>query len=189
MDTNAVNDPSLSQELEAHPLRGLATISTTPRVPGQIGSLDWRQALGIGLIVLGIISVIVAWYGVSGTLDPGKQMPYISSGGFGGAALIAIGVTLLSSFDHARDRAALEVVLDRLDAIDWRIHDMEVSRIQEMEAEREEQKVIVLDDPAPIEHLSAATRAAARTTRSTSARSTSGGAKNSGTATRTRVRS
>lgn len=197
MDTNAVNDPSLSQELEAHPLRGLATISATPRVPGQVGSLDWRQALGIGLIVLGIISVIVAWYGVSGTLDPGKQMPYISSGGFGGAVLIAIGVTLLSSFDHARDRAALEVILDRLDAIDWRIHDMEVSRIQEMEAEREEQKVIVLDDPAPIERrpgATGATRPAARTTRSTSARSTSarstsGGAKNSGTATRTSVRS
>lgn len=143
MDMNSRNDPSLSQELEAHPLRGLASISASPSGPRQIGSLDWRQALGIGLIALGILAVIVAWYGISGTLDPGKQMPYISSGGFGGAAMIAVGLTLLSSFEHARDRAALEVVLDRLDEIDQRIGDMETRRA-------DENQVILLDEDEAI---------------------------------------
>lgn len=143
MDTTAPSDTSMSHALEAHPLRGLASISTSPRVPGQIGSLDWRQALGMGLIGIGTIAVIVAWWGVSGTLDPGKQMPYISSGGFGGAVLIAIGVTLLSSFEHARDRAALEVVLDRLDAID--------DRLNAMESRQDETRDVIdlSDTPAP----------------------------------------
>ena len=32
--------------------------------------------------------------------------------------LIAVGITLLSAYEHARDRAALEQVLDRLDMIE-----------------------------------------------------------------------
>ncbi len=180
MDTNAnatLNDPSVSRELEAHPLRGLASISATPRGPRQVGSLDWRQALGIGLIVLGMISIVVAWYGVSGTLDPGKQMPYISSGGFGGAVLIAVGVTLLSSFEHARDRAALEVILDRLDAIDLRLDDMEARR-------DEADQLIVLDEPSVVERRPRAPR----TTRPATTRATTSGSSTRAT-TRPRARS
>lgn len=90
-------------------------------VRGSLESLDWRQALGGALIVLGMLAIIVSWFGVSGTLDPGEQMPYISSGGFGGAALIAIGVTLVISFEHSRDRDALAQVLDELDDVRSRL--------------------------------------------------------------------
>lgn len=124
---------------EAHPLGSLhaepsATTSrragTDPaerRVPvrsstaGSLQSLDWRQAVGGALVVLGMLGIVVAWFGVSGTLDPGEQMPYISSGGFGGAALIAVGVTLLISFEHTRDRDALAQVLDELDELRHRL--------------------------------------------------------------------
>lgn len=101
-------------DLRSHGLleRGLRSPAPAPQ-----GTLDWRQAAGGALVGLGFIAIIVAWYGVSGTLDPGEQMPYISSGGFGGAALIALGVTLLVGFEHARDRAALRDVLDELDAV------------------------------------------------------------------------
>jgi len=95
--------------------------STT--VAGSLQSLDWRQAVGGALVVVGMLAIIIAWFGVSGTLDPGEQMPYISSGGFGGAALIAIGVTLLISFEHARDRDALAQVLDELDELRQRLDD------------------------------------------------------------------
>jgi hypothetical protein len=74
---------------------------------------------------LGFIATLVAWYGVSGTLDPGEQMPYISSGGFGGAALIALGVTLLVAYEHARDRDALRDVLDELDAVRSRLESVD----------------------------------------------------------------
>jgi hypothetical protein len=102
-----------------------AVIAATPVRPvagrGSLQSLDWRQALGGALIVLGMLAIIISWFGVSGTLDPGEQMPYISSGGFGGSALIAIGVTLLISFEHSRDRDALAQVLDELDDVRRRL--------------------------------------------------------------------
>lgn len=90
-------------------------------VRGSLQSLDWRQAVGGALIVLGMLAIVISWFGVSGTLDPGEQMPYISSGGFGGSALIAIGVTLLISFEHSRDRDALAQVLDELDDVRRRL--------------------------------------------------------------------
>jgi hypothetical protein len=97
-------------------------------VRGSLESLDWRQALGGALIVLGMLAIIVSWFGVSGTLDPGEQMPYISSGGFGGSALIAIGVTLLISFEHSRDRDALAQVLDELDDVRSRLDRLDPGR-------------------------------------------------------------
>jgi len=110
---------TVSNALDQHPLgREPLREPVVVRSSRQIGTLDWRQALGLGLIALGALAVIIAWFGVSGTLDPAEQMPYISSGGFGGAALIAVGITLLSAYEHARDRAALEQVLDRLDMIE-----------------------------------------------------------------------
>jgi hypothetical protein len=114
-------DPG-NESLDNHPLaeRG----RTVARPPQAAGSLDWRQAVGGALIGLGIIATVVAWYGVSGTVDPGEQMPYISSGGFGGAALIALGVTLLVGYEHARDRGALLEVLDELDAVRGRLDDL-----------------------------------------------------------------
>lgn len=104
--------PATSRRVPAEPV---ARAAARPSVPGSLQSLDWRQAVGGALVVLGILGIIIAWFGVSGTLDPGEQMPYISSGGFGGAALIAVGVTLLISFEHTRDREALAQVLDELD--------------------------------------------------------------------------
>lgn len=97
------------------------TVVRSGAVRGSLVTLDWRQALGGALIVLGMLAIIVSWFGVSGTLDPGEQMPYISSGGFGGSALIAIGVTLLISFEHSRDREALAQVLDELDDVRRRL--------------------------------------------------------------------
>lgn len=121
-----------SDEIEHHPLQpALADSDRAPesfgrRRPeraslGALNTLDWRQAVGGGLIGLGMLGIVVAWFGVSGTLDPGEQMPYISSGGFGGSALIAIGVTLLVSFEHIRDREALHDVLDELDELRHRL--------------------------------------------------------------------
>lgn len=84
-------------------------------------AIDWRQALAGALLVGGLVAILVAWYGISGTLDPGEQMPYLISGGVGGVALIAFGVTLLVAYEHARDRAALERLLDRIDQLEQRL--------------------------------------------------------------------
>ncbi|MDE0802865.1 MAG: hypothetical protein OSA99_06030 [Acidimicrobiales bacterium] len=120
------------EDLDEHPLASSAPGEHTEpsersrRLPerttvGSLNALDWRQAVGGAMIGLGMLGILVAWFGVSGTLDPGKQMPYISSGGFGGSALIAVGVTLLVSFEHIRDREALQSVLDELDDVRHRL--------------------------------------------------------------------
>lgn len=123
--------------LDEHPLTSLGRDDPDPTAPaaapriravtpvrGSLQSLDWRQAVGGAFVVLGMIAIVIAWFGVSGTLDPGEQMPYISSGGFGGAALIAIGVTLLISFEHTRDRDALAQVLSELDELRERLDEV-----------------------------------------------------------------
>lgn len=113
--------PATSHRARSEPTAGLPRAAVRSSVPGSLQSLDWRQAVGGALVVLGMLGIIIAWFGVSGTLDPGEQMPYISSGGFGGAALIAVGVTLLISFEHSRDRDALAQVLDELDELRQRL--------------------------------------------------------------------
>jgi len=113
--------PPSSRRAPAEPSTTARRTPLRSSAPGSLQSLDWRQAAGGALVVLGMLGIIIAWFGVSGTLDPGEQMPYISSGGFGGAALIAVGVTMLISFEHTRDRDALAEVLEELDELRQRL--------------------------------------------------------------------
>lgn len=135
--TSPLRARASERSLDEHPLDTVATdpepatVAQGPASPpqvtsraasrGSLQSLDWRQAVGGALVVLGMLAIVIAWFGVSGTLDPGEQMPYISSGGFGGSALIALGVTLLISFEHSRDRDALAQVLAELDELRQRL--------------------------------------------------------------------
>lgn len=119
-------------DLDDHPLRssGAATSEASGATrwrPTGFGRLDWRQAVGGALVGAGAVAIVIAWWGISGTLDPGKQMPYLGSGGIGGAAMIALGVTLLISYEHVRDRAALAEVLDRLEQLEGRLDAQDAS--------------------------------------------------------------
>jgi hypothetical protein len=89
--------------------------------------MDARQVVAIALIALGMVGVVVAWFGISGTLDPGEQMPYLASGGIGGAALIAIGVMVYVSWEHVQDRAALAILLRRLDEVEAALRESTVA--------------------------------------------------------------
>jgi hypothetical protein len=108
-----VNDaPGLDQ----HPLHDPSPGETPgPRallVPGRLGTtLEWRQVLAVGLFALAVVVAALGWYGVSGKADPAEQLPYLASGAVGAAVLVALGVTSLLSFEHARDRMVLERVL------------------------------------------------------------------------------
>jgi hypothetical protein len=107
--------------IHRHPFLDADTTRVADARPSS--TLDWRQAAGGALLVAGLVAILIAWYGISGTLDPGEQMPYLISGGIGGAALIAFGVTTLVAFEHARDRAALDRLLDRIDQLEQRLDD------------------------------------------------------------------
>ncbi len=51
-------------------------------------------AIGVGALLL-----LLGWLGVSHTVYPAEQLPYIISGGLGGVALIGIGAMLWLSAD------------------------------------------------------------------------------------------
>lgn len=50
-------------------------------------------------VTLGSIVLFLGWQGASTTEYPAEQLPYIISGGIGGALLVAVGATLLISAD------------------------------------------------------------------------------------------
>ena len=58
---------------------------------------DPRLVLAVVAIVIGAIALLLGWYGVSGTYDPGEQMSYVVSGGLGGLFLAGVGAALVSS--------------------------------------------------------------------------------------------
>jgi len=84
-----------------------------------LNNLDWRQAAGSALLLLGAILLVLGWYGVSGTTNTAQQLSYFISGGLGGAALVAAGLALLISFEHVADRQTLARLGEQLDALEY----------------------------------------------------------------------
>ena len=65
---------------------------------------DPRMVLALVAGVAGAIAVFVGYFGVSGTLDPAQQLPYLVSGGVGGLFLLGLAATLLFSTDFSATR-------------------------------------------------------------------------------------
>lgn len=94
-----------------------ALIELTPELRDRLR--DPRLVLGWALCLAGAVALLIGYWGVSGTLDPGKQLPYIISGGIGGVFALGAGAALIFAADlgDARRqigemRALLERVAD-----------------------------------------------------------------------------
>ncbi|WCO66153.1 hypothetical protein PO878_16755 [Iamia majanohamensis] len=65
-----------------------------------------REALllkvGVGLVVVGVVLIVVAWFQASGTASVAEQVPYVVSGGLVGLALVIVGSALVIRFSLAR---------------------------------------------------------------------------------------
>jgi hypothetical protein len=72
--------------------------------------LDWRQLLGGLCVAAGLITLAAGWFGMSGTNRLSAQLAYMFSGGFGGAALLALGATFFMAFEHHADRLAIQAL-------------------------------------------------------------------------------
>ena len=81
-----------------------------------LAALDRRQTLGAFLIAAGLLAVLGAWFGISGTNNTTDQLAYLASGGIGGAGFLRIGSLLFVSQEHSRDREALTAAFGQLDA-------------------------------------------------------------------------
>lgn len=76
-----------------------ALISLSPELAQRFR--DPRVTAGIVLVVAGAIALFAGYWGVSGTVDPGRQLPYIISGGIGGLFLLGCGVACFFSSELA----------------------------------------------------------------------------------------
>ncbi len=63
----------------------------------------------------GALAVFVGWLGVSGTLDPGHQIPYLVSGGVGGLFLLGLAASLLFSADLGAARQEVRTQREQID--------------------------------------------------------------------------
>jgi hypothetical protein len=77
--------------------------------------------LGVVVAALGFVLLVIGWSDVAGTVDVGRQMPYLMSTGLPGIALVMVGLVLVNisvrrqdSAERARQMGALTESLDKL---------------------------------------------------------------------------
>jgi hypothetical protein len=87
----------------------------------RVPMLDWRQVLGGGLVLIGVVMLTAGWWGISGTKNTYDQLSYFLSGGLGGAAAVIIGATILVTYEHYTDRRSISLVDDRLAQLENRL--------------------------------------------------------------------
>ena len=80
-----------------------ALIEVSPDLAARFG--DPRLPLALVAGVVGAIALLIGYWGVSDTLDPAKQLPYLISGGVGGLFLLGVAAALLFSADLGATRA------------------------------------------------------------------------------------
>lgn len=78
--------------------------------------IQWDRALGLLLIVLGVLALVLGWLGVSRVTLAVLQTPYVVSGGIGGIVLVGLGATLLVSADLRDEWRSLEEIREALAA-------------------------------------------------------------------------
>lgn len=115
-----------------------------PRTPSErtaivIGGREyhWLQVLGAAFLALGVIAVVIGWFGVSGTDDVWRQMPYFVSGGIGGTCLISLGVLSLLAYEHRQDRAYVADLLRQQQELEFGLageFDALLQRFEDLEA-------------------------------------------------------
>lgn len=68
------------------------------------------QAIGYVLVALGVLVLVIGWFGVSREGIVAKQLPYLVSGGIGGSFMLGIGALLLITHELRLDNRRLEAV-------------------------------------------------------------------------------
>ncbi|MBV8959018.1 MAG: hypothetical protein JOZ37_15010 [Actinobacteria bacterium] len=98
---------------EDRPRRAL--IEVTPDLVARLR--DPRIVLAVVAAIGGGVALVAGYYGISGTLDPGKQLPYLISGGLGGLFLLGLAATLLFTAELASAKEAARTQRDAVDRL------------------------------------------------------------------------
>ena len=94
MSAQAVNHPLLLEQSD----------SRTTETRGRSGRYSNLQIVALALGIAGVVALIVGWFGVSDKVEVWEQMPYLISGGLGGAVLVGLGIAVYVAHEHAEDR-------------------------------------------------------------------------------------
>jgi hypothetical protein len=86
-----------------------------------------RPVLGYILVGLGLLALLLGWYGVSGQSLVAKQLPYLASGGLLGIALVALGARFMLIEDLRRDS-------NRLDRLETMVNELHVALLASADA-------------------------------------------------------
>ena len=74
----------------------------------------WQATLGWVLVAAGAIAIAVAWWQVRDLPNIALQMPYLISGGLGGAVLMGFGGTLLVAQDFRDERIRIRALESKI---------------------------------------------------------------------------
>jgi hypothetical protein len=74
----------------------------------------YARILGLVFCVAGGAAIAIGWNGAARLASPDQQLPYILSGGFGGMALVLLGVALLLIAQIRTERRKLMNVLEEI---------------------------------------------------------------------------
>lgn len=91
METNSARVDEFREEVAA----------MNVRPPEDASERRWLMA-GVILPIVGIIVIIVGWFGASGSAEPYEQLPYLLSGGALGIGLIVMGGALFVRYSTTR---------------------------------------------------------------------------------------
>jgi hypothetical protein len=109
-----MSDDTLARTVTDPPPRR-ALIEVSPQIAVRLR--DPRLVLAIVAGICGAIAIFVGYLGVSDTLDPAKQLPYLVSGGVGGLFLLGVAAALLFSADLGATRADIAELRDAVDRL------------------------------------------------------------------------
>jgi hypothetical protein len=102
-----------------------ALIEVSPDLAARFG--DPRLPLALVAGIAGAVALFIGYFGVSGTLDPAKQLPYLISGGVGGLFLLGLAAALLFSADLGATRADIARLHEVVAELGEQITDLQAS--------------------------------------------------------------
>jgi hypothetical protein len=102
-----------------------ALIEVSPDLAARFG--DPRLPLALVAGVVGAAALLIGYFGVSGTLDPAKQLPYLISGGVGGLFLLGVAAALLFSADLGATRADIGRLSEQVRELSEQVAELQAS--------------------------------------------------------------
>jgi hypothetical protein len=93
----------------------VALIQLTPEATERLR--DPRIIIAIIAALIGAAAVFGGYLGISSTLDPGKQLPYLVSGGVGGLFLLGVAAVLFFSADVGSVHDDVRALSERIDVL------------------------------------------------------------------------